>query len=336
MNTPKSFNQKLIIAEIGSVHDGSFGNALKIISAAAQSGADCVKFQTHIFDSESLPDAPSPKYFSDENRGDYFKRTAFNFDQWKKLREECENHSVKFLSSPFSTDAVDLLEKLNVFAYKIPSGEVTNLPLLEKISNIGKPVFISSGMSNWEEIDRSVKIISQNCEIVIMQCSSIYPCPKESVGLNIISEMKKRYGCSVGYSDHYTGIEAAIAAAALGATVIEKHFTFSKHMFGSDAQFATEPSEFLIMSKALKNIWSMNDNPVDKNAIEKYIDIKMIFEKSIVAACNLRKGITIQYKHLKFKKPGNGINASDYKKLIGMQIKKAMLKDEQFDINILG
>jgi len=335
MNTPKSFNQKLIIAEVGSVHDGSFGNAIKIISAAAKSGADCVKFQTHIFESESLSNAPSPKYFSDENRDEYFNRTAFNFDQWKKLKEECERQNIIFLSSPFSNDAVDLLEELNVFGYKIPSGEVTNIPLIEKIANIGKPVFISSGMSDWKELDRAVKIISNNCEIVIMQCSSIYPCPKESVGLNVIGEIKKRYSCAVGYSDHYEGIEAAIAAAALGATVIEKHFTFSKQMYGTDAQFATEPNEFSIMTKYIKNVWSMNDNPVDKNYIKKYNDMKKIFEKSIVASSDLKKGTIIEKQHLDFKKPGNGISSSKYDELIGLCIKKDMLKDEQFNIKHL-
>ena len=135
---------KLIIAEIGSVHDGSYGNAKNLIKSAADCGADCVKFQTHIAEAESLPDAPNPSYFSDENRIDYFKRTSFSFDQWQALKDQAEACNMMFLSSPFSLESVDLLEKLNINAYKIPSGEITNIPLLEKISILNKPVFLSS------------------------------------------------------------------------------------------------------------------------------------------------------------------------------------------------
>ena len=188
----KKFQEKLIIAEIGSVHDGSFGNAIKLIEAASQSGADCVKFQTHISNSETLPDAPSPSYFSNESRIDYFNRTAFSVEQWSSLKDKCIQCDIEFLSSPFSMDAVDILEKIGIFAYKIPSGEVTNIPLIEKIASIGKPVFISSGMSNWIELDRAIELLQNNCEVVVMQCSSIYPCPAENVGLNIISEMENQ------------------------------------------------------------------------------------------------------------------------------------------------
>ena len=135
--------KKIVIAEIGSVHDGSFGNAMKLIKSAAESGADCVKFQTHMAEAESLPDAPSPGYFNEESRIKYFKRTAFSLEQWKKLKDKADECGMHFLSSPFSLEAVDLLEQVKVFAYKVPSGEITNLLMLEKIAKIGKPVFLA-------------------------------------------------------------------------------------------------------------------------------------------------------------------------------------------------
>ena len=216
----------MLIAEIGSVHDGSFGNACKLIELAGVCGADAVKFQTHIADAETLINAPSPNYFKSESRFDYFKRTSFNKDQWIELKKLSESCGLIFLSSPFSIEAAELLESLNVKVYKIPSGEITNIPLLEKIASFKKPVFLSSGMSNWKELDIAFSIFNDHCELTIMQCSSMYPCPPENIGLNVLQELQQRYGCPVGFSDHSLGFAAPIAAAALGATVIEKHFTF--------------------------------------------------------------------------------------------------------------
>ncbi|MBN8555164.1 MAG: N-acetylneuraminate synthase family protein [Deltaproteobacteria bacterium] len=316
-----------IIAEIGSVHDGSFGNALHLIDAAASAGADTVKFQTHIAEAETLTDAPSPSYFKAEKRVDYFKRTGFSLDQWKSLSERARENKVTFLSSPFSIEAVELLEKLNMAAYKIPSGEVSNLPLLEKIAATKKPVLLSSGMSAWNELDRAVSVLKKGGPLTILQCSSVYPCPPEKVGLNVLEEMKNRYQIPVGFSDHTLGIAAPLAAASLGATVIEKHFTFSRSMYGSDAKHSMEPQEFLQMSTALKEIWRMLENPVDKSNVESYIEMKKIFEKSIVTASQLSAGTVLENHHLAFKKPGDGINAADYSKVIGKKIKRDLPSD---------
>ena len=207
-------HEKIIIAEIGSVHDGSFGNALKLIDLAAKYGADSVKFQTHIAEAESLPSTPNPTYFKDESGLIIFKRTSFNLEQWKKLKAKAKECNILFISSPFSLEAVDLLEKIELDIYKIPSGEVTNEPLLEKISDLSKPVFLSSGMSNWEELDRAVKILD-NCPLTIMQCSSIYPCPSDKVGLNVISEIREKYDVNVGFSDHTLGMAASICSVAI-------------------------------------------------------------------------------------------------------------------------
>ena len=165
------------------------------------------------------------------------------------------------MSSPFSIEAAELLNEINLKMFKIPSGEVTNIPLLEKISSFGKPVILSSGMSNWKELDRAVEILKDNVELCIMQCTSKYPCPIESVGLNVLQEIKDRYGKNIviGFSDHTSGISAGAAAAAYGAKVIEKHLTFSKLMYGSDALNSLEPDEFKLYNKVIE-IWLMEIN----------------------------------------------------------------------------
>lgn len=325
-----------LIAEVGSVHDGSFGNALKLIDAAADSGASTVKFQTHIAEAETTPDAPQPPYFKAEPRFEYFQRTGFTLDQWKKLKRRCEENDVGFLSSPFSNEAVDLLEEVGIERYKIASGEVTNLPLLEYVAETKKPVLLSSGMSSWAELDEAVKVLSKGGELTIMQCTSSYPTPYDQVGLNIIGEMKQRYNVSVGYSDHTLGNTAAIAAATVGAEIIEKHFTFSKLMYGSDAANSSEPKEFAELARALKAVDSMLSNPVNKNDIEDFREMKEIFQKSLVSRRNLPKGKKIQKEDLSFKKPGTGIPAGRWESIVGKRLKKEvnknyMFKEEDFE-----
>ena len=225
-----------IIAEVGSVHDGSFGNAMKLVDTAADCGADVVKFQTHIPFAETLRDAPMPHYFKGEPRFEYFERTGFATGQWKRLAAHAMERGLQFLSSPFSIEAVTLLEDVGVGSYKIPSGEVTNIPMLEAIAETGKPVLLSSGMSDWRELDAAVAAIRGRHErICVMQCTSAYPCPDEKVGLNVLSEMRERWQLPVGYSDHTRDNHACFAAVALGAGVVEKHLTFSRRMYGSDA-----------------------------------------------------------------------------------------------------
>jgi N-acetylneuraminate synthase len=313
-----------LIAEIGSVHDGSFGNALRLIDAAVDAGADAVKFQTHIADAESLPDAPAPAFFSDEPRMEYFRRTSFTLDQWRRLSQHAKERGAVFLSSPFSIEAVDLLERIDMAAYKIPSGEVSNLPLLERVAKTGKPALLSSGMSDWRELDAAVAVLKPTCALTVLQCASAYPCPPQQVGLNVIMEMRQRYGVPVGLSDHTLGIAAAIAAAALGATAIEKHFTFSRLMYGSDAKHSLEPVEFKLLSQALREVWAMHASPVDKNDTSAYREMKRIFEKSIVTACPVAAGASITRAMLAFKKPGDGIAAREYASVVGRAARRAL------------
>ncbi len=320
-----------IIAEIGSVHDGKLNLAFKLIRKAASSGADIIKFQMHISEYETLKNAPSPKYFNKEDRYSYFKRTSFDLLDWKKIKKYCEQNDTEFLCSPFSTEAVDLLEKLNVKYYKVPSGELTNLPLLEKLNKTGKKIILSTGMSNWKEIDNAVKIFNKK-KIILLQCSSIYPCPLNRVGINVIKDFSKRYKCQVGFSDHTLGSSASFAAASVGASVIEKHFTLSRDMYGSDAKNSMEPEEFKLFSKTIKEIWHINQNNINKNNIKKFKDMKIIFEKSIYAKNDLQKGHRIRFSDLSFKKPCKYLRADKYKTLIGKVLVKTIKKDEPLHV----
>ena len=263
----------LIIAEVGSVHDGSLGNGLHLIDAAAECGADAVKFQTHIAEAESLRDALMPPYFQGEPRYEYFERTSFTQDQWRQLKARCDERGVIFMSSPFSEAAVDLLEPLGMTHYKVPSGEVTNLPLLEKIARLGKPILLSSGMSTWDELDRAVKLVRAHHNLLtVLQCTTEYPCPPERVGLNVMPEMRDRYGVSVGLSDHTLTIYAPIAAVTLGAQVIEKHFALSRRMYGSDASHSLEPGEFAEMVQGIRAVETILASPVDKSETGRFAE----------------------------------------------------------------
>ena len=317
-----------IIAEIGSVHDGSIGNAICLIDAAADAGANAVKFQTHIAEAETIKDAPNPSYFKDESRFDYFERTSFSVTEWGRIAEKCNSRGVQFISSPFSLEAIDLLKSVGVTQFKVPSGEVSNVPLLEKLAEIQSPVLLSSGMSNWDDLDRAVSILKPNCDLTVMQCTSEYPCRPEGVGLNIIKEMQARYSTPVGFSDHTMGMAAALGAVCSGAQTIEKHFTFSRLMYGSDAKHSMEPKEFAEMIRELNTLALMLDNPVDKSSSDSFHEMKQIFEKSIVASRRCASGELLTMEMMAFKKPGNGIPAAEYRNLIGKKLVSDLSKDQ--------
>ncbi len=325
-----------LIAEIGSVHDGSFGNALKLIEAAAAAGADAVKFQTHIASAETLKGAPMPPYFKGEPRFEYFTRTGFNAEQWATLKAACDELGVTFLSSPFSLEAVDLLESIGMSHYKIPSGEISNIPLIDRIAKTGKPILLSSGMSSWAEVGRAVEAArSGRTPVLVMQCTTQYPCPPERVGLNVMIEMRTRYGLPVGFSDHTLGPAACMAAVTLGAECVEKHFAFSRLMYGSDARHSMEPHEFKAMADGLHEIRAMLANPVDKNDLSQYGDMKRIFEKSIVTARALPAGHPLVEDDLAFKKPGDGIPAAHWHQLIGRRLSQAVDADHKLSMDDL-
>ena len=328
-------NNIYIIAEIGNTHEGSLGLAKQFIKAAADCGVDAVKMQTHMFEAESLPCAPNPPYFKDETRKEYFERTSFTLEQWKELKRYSQNDmKIDFFSSPFSLEAVDLLEKVGMDTYKIASGEVNNIPLLKKIAKTKKRVLLSSGMSSWSEIDEAVETLQLNgCEdLTVLQCTSEYPCPPEQSGLNVLDEIKLRYkNIKIGYSDHTMGVAIPLAAVVKGATVIEKHFTLSQKMYGSDAMNSIEPKEFKRLVDEIRQIQIALSHNVDKDEKVRYLkDMKRTFEKSIVSSRSIKSSEVISEGDLAYKKPGDGIPAQQYKKVLGKRINKCVDKDYQF------
>ena len=239
--------------------------------------------------------------------------------------------------SPFSVESVNILSEIGCSEFKIASGEVTNIPLLERIAQVSNKVTISSGMSDWKELDSAISIFPDTCDITVMQCTSKYPCPLELAGLNVIKEISNRYGSkvNVGFSDHTQSLCTGAAAKMMGANTIEKHLTFSNKMYGSDAPFAMEPCSFKQYISFIRDCELMLSTCVDKNDLDNFTEMKSVFQKSIVASEPLSAGTKLSTSHFAYKKPGDGIPASDYQKLIGLRLTKSLLKDEKFDWGIL-
>lgn len=312
-----------IIAEIGNTHEGSLGLAKQFIKSAAATGVDCVKFQTHIYEAESLDDAPNPPYFKDESRKEYFERTAFSLEEHRIIKEYTNSLGCDFISSPFSIEAVELLNEIDVPMFKIASGEVSNIPMLEVIGKTKKKVLLSSGMSSWEDLELAIKTLQDSgCpEIILLQCTSKYPCPPEYSGLNMMEHIQEKFKLDIGYSDHTAGNAVSIAAVVKGAKVVEKHFTLSKEMYGSDAQFASEPHDFKDLVDSIRDVDIALASKISKEDVSEGLEaMKITFEKSIVAKRDLSTGTIITYDDLCFKKPGSGIPAREYKNLIGKKV----------------
>ena len=315
-----------IIAEIGQAHEGSLGMALSYIDALAETGVDAVKFQVHMAAAESSEFEPFRIKFSqqDKTRLNYWKRMEFSPEEWKLLKQKCEEKAVEFLASPFSNAAVDLLEELGVKRYKLGSGEVNNFLLLEKIAGTGKPVILSSGMSSLKELDKTVEFLkSRNVEFSVLQCTTSYPTTAQNYGLNVIRELKERYDVPIGYSDHSARIETCIAATALGAEILEFHAVFDRRSFGPDAKSSLEIDEISYLVSAIKNIERAQKNPVDKSDNSSFNSLKQIFEKSLAINKDLPAGHTLNFNDLEAKKPrGYGIDAAAFENVIGKKLKR--------------
>ena len=314
-----------VIAEAGMNHDGSLGNAIRLAEVAAECGADAVKFQLHDAAAETTRDAPAPPYFQLESRWDYFERTAFTDAQWRTLKEACEAAGIEFFCSVFSLEAVRRLESVGVARYKIGSGEVTNLALVRAVAETGKPVLLTSGMSSWDELDAAVEAAGEN--VTVLQCTSEYPTPPERVGLNVLAELRERYGKPVGLSDHTLGNVAAFAAVTLGAVAVEKHFTVSRELYGADARFASEPHELEALVDGIRELELMLANPVDKDDVAPFAEMKRVFEKSVVATADIPAGTVLTREHLAAKKPGTGIPAARLDDVVGRTTRVAIAAD---------
>ena len=306
-----------VVAEIGMTHDGSFGLAKKLTEAAIDTGADVIKYQWHIAEEETTKDAPSPPYFTGESRYQYFTRTEFSGEQFNELVAICKAGGAIPCVSVFSIESVGRAVAAGFEIIKIPSGEVTNIPMIREVAKTGLPVLLSSGMSNWDELGAAVTALGDNPSLCIMQCSSMYPTPAEKVGLNVLSDIKSRFGRIVGLSDHTLTGATAVAAVALGAQVIEKHFTISKLLYGPDARFSLDPDEFRRLVDDIHYIAAALKADVDKDDLALYGEMKEVFQKSIVARTVINKGDMLTMENIAFKKPGTGIPASDVDSIIG-------------------
>jgi N-acetylneuraminate synthase len=275
----------------------------------------------HIAEAESSIYEPFRVKFSkqDASRMDYWKRMEFTFEQWEGIKKHCENLGMEFMASPFSNSAVELLEKLNVLRYKVGSGEVNNLLIIQKIAETKKPILISSGMSNYEEIDQTIKFLKPfGNPLSILQCTTAYPTEPEEWGLNIIPELKNKYNLPVGFSDHSGDIYACLAAAVLGSEIFEFHVVFDKRQFGPDTSSSITIEQTKILVKGIKDIQKSLSSPINKLDNQKFSNLKDIFEKSLAINKDLTVGHVISFSDLEAKKPAKmGIPASKFKDIIG-------------------
>lgn len=322
----------LVIAEVGQAHEGSLGNALAYIDAAAAAGADAVKFQTHIAAAESTPREPWRVRFSpqDETRFGYWKRMEFTPAQWELLASRAAERGIFFLSSAFSFEAVDLLERIGVPAWKVGAGETVNLPLIERMARTGKPVLLSSGMSGWAEMDAAVACVrAAGAPVAVFQCTTKYPCPAEDTGLNVLAELRQRYGCPVGLSDHSGVTHAGIAAAALGASMIEVHITFSRACFGPDVPASLTLDELATLVQGARFVKTALAHPVDKDAMAAGMSIlKRTFGRSIVAARDLAPGTRLAASDIALRKPGGGLPPDRFHSIPGRVLRREIAANE--------
>lgn len=322
----------LIIGEVAQAHEGSLGMAHAYIDAIAAAGADAVKFQTHIAEAEStlLEKFRVPFSQQDATRFDYWKRMEFSEEQWKGLAQHAAERDLLFLSSPFSIEAVDLLERVGVSAWKVASGEVVNFPMLEKMLATRKPVLLSAGMSPWNELDKVVAFIKKgNAPLALFQCTTAYPCPPEEIGLNVMEELRARYAVPVGLSDHSGKIYAGLAAASLGANMIEVHVTLSRDLFGPDIPTSLTPVELAQLVEGVRFIEAALRSPVDKDqAAGQKAELRQLFFHSVVANQDLAAGTVLLRDHLVTKKPGSGIPAERLPELVGRTLARQLKRDQ--------
>ncbi|MGO4919933.1 N-acetylneuraminate synthase [Maribacter spongiicola] len=327
----------LIIAEAGVNHNGDIELAKKLIDAAADAGVDYVKFQT--FNSKKLVSKSAQKAdYQKENTNDaiesqlkMLQRLELSKENHLVLIEYCKTKNIRFLSTAFDLDSIDFLHQLNIDLWKVPSGEITNLPYLRKLGSLGKPVIISTGMAEMQEIDDAIKVIisagTDSDNITVLHCNTEYPTPMHDVNLTAMNTIKDVFNVPVGYSDHTLGIEIPIAAVALGAKVIEKHFTLDKTMEGPDHKASLEPSELKAMVHAIRNIEQAMGNGV-KTPSPSESKNKPIARKSIVANKDISKGEIFNENNITVKRPGTGISPMKWDEIIGKPATKNYKADE--------
>lgn len=330
----------LIIAEAGVNHNGSLEIAKKLVDSAADAGVDIIKFQT--FNSKNLvsKSARMAEYQQkntghDESQYAMLKKLELSVEDHLELIRHCNERGIRFFSTAFDMESIDFLHSLHMGLWKIPSGEITNYPYLKKIASYQEPVILSTGMCNLEDIEASLDVLlKEGCkkqDVTILHCNTEYPTPYSDVNLRAMLEIEKKFGTKIGYSDHTNGIEVPIAAVAMGASVIEKHFTLDRNMEGPDHKASLEPNELKKMVESIRNIESALGtghkvvSPSEKKNIE-------IARKSIVAARDIAKGEILSENNLTVKRPGNGISPMRWNEVIGTVAIRDFSEDEVIEL----
>ncbi|WP_317367055.1 N-acetylneuraminate synthase [uncultured Tyzzerella sp.] len=327
-----------IIAEIGVNHNGDLELAKKMILEAKKAGVDAVKFQSFKADKLVSKDAKKADYQiknteKQESQHDMIKRLELTEEDHIYLKEICDNEGIMFLSSPFDIESASLLLSLGIDTVKIPSGEITNLPYLEEIGKLYKNIIISTGMSNLDEIKDAISVLNKygDKNITVLHCNTEYPTPMEDVNLLAIKTLEKELNLPIGYSDHTDGIEVSISAVALGATVIEKHFTLDKNLDGPDHKASLEPRELKQMVTSIRNIEKALGNGIKVPSKSEKKNI-VIARKSIVAKSNICKGEVFTNENLAIKRPGDGISPMKWYEVLGQVAKRDFVADERIEL----
>ena len=336
-----NMEQTIIIAEAGVNHNGSMKLAKQLIDAASLAGVDYVKFQT--FNAENLVTKSAKKaeyqqknmFDSDNSQYQMLKKLELNKEQHYELIDYCNSKNIKFLSTAFDMASVEFLCSLHLGLWKIPSGEITNYPYLKRIARENQPVILSTGMSTIKDISAAVSVLvkygTDQQKITVLHCNTQYPTPMQDVNLLAMQTIAKEIGVKVGYSDHTLGIEIPIAAVALGATVIEKHFTLDRNMEGPDHKASLEPNELKVMVKAIRNV-EIALGSSEKTVTSSERENKNVARKSIVAATNITKGEKFTEENLRVKRPGNGISPMKWDDIIGKTAVRDYNEDDLIEI----
>ncbi|MFC2476183.1 MAG: N-acetylneuraminate synthase [Catonella sp.] len=328
----------LIIAEAGVNHNGRLDLALKMVDEAKRAGADIVKFQTAIPERVISRYADKAEYQkettgNEESQLEMCRRIHLKLSDYDIIKEYCEEVGIEFLSTPFDLESIDYLEKLGMKLWKIPSGEITNLPYLIKIAKTGKPVIMSTGMAELKEVEEAVNVLKENGagEITLLHCTTEYPAPFDSVNLKAMNTLREKLGTKVGYSDHTTGIEVVVAAVSLGATVIEKHFTLNRNLEGPDHKASLEPEELEVMVNKIRIIEKALGDGIKRAAEAEKKNIA-IARKSIVAAKDIKKGEILSEDNITTKRPGNGISPMQWFEVLGTEAIRDFGEDELIEV----
>jgi len=330
----------LAIAEAGVNHNGDIGLAMQLIEAAADAGADVVKFQTFQADQLATTKAAKASYQQQttdktENQQVMLKRLELTSDQHKQLISHCHNCGIEFLSTAFDDPSIDLLNELNLKRFKIPSGEITNLPYLRRIGGLGKPLILSTGMANLGEIEAALEVLetagTNRAQITVLHCTTEYPAPMAEVNLRAMQTIGQSFGVAVGYSDHTSGIEVPIAAVALGATVIEKHITLDQNLPGPDHKASVEPKEFAAMVRAIRNIEQALGDGIKRLTTSEAANLPIV-RKSLVASRAINIGELFSATNITAKRPGTGISPMRWDELIGHPSPRDFAPDELIEL----